>query len=103
MGLSYYSPDFAQEGMENIICDVDDSDVYICNVGCFSKDWISHLELLDIVLRKLQEHGFTVNLFKCEWTVKATDLLRYWLSPSGIKPWKKKTNAILYGSTTQCN
>ena len=65
MGLSC-SPDFLQEVMENIFCDVDDADVYIDDVGCFSRDWDSHLELLDIYLRKLHKNGFIVNPLKCE-------------------------------------
>ena len=55
MGLCC-SPDIAQEVMENIFRDVEDAEVYIYDVVCFSNSWSRHLGLLDIILRKLQEN-----------------------------------------------
>ena len=73
------SPDFAQETMENIFRNVTEMEVYIDNIGAFSNSWEGHMNILGVILGKLQDNGFNVNPLKCDWAVKETNWLGYWL------------------------
>jgi hypothetical protein len=90
MGLKC-SPDIAQAAMENVLSDINDANVYIDDFSAFSNDWDHHINLLATILWQLRENGFIINPLKYKWAIKET----YWLTPRGLKPWKKKIDAIL--------
>lgn len=94
LGVSQ-SPDISQEKMEKLFSDFEDVEVYIDDIGCFSDSWEDHLKLLHRVLTVLQNNNFTVNPSKCEWGIQETDWLGYWLTPNGLKPWRKRIAPIL--------
>ena len=93
-GLSQ-SPDIAQEAMDNLLHDLEDVEAYMDDIAAFSDSWQEHLQLLDKLLAKLNDKGFSINPEKCEWGVKETDFLGHWLTPEGIKPHRKKVEAVL--------
>jgi Retroviral aspartyl protease./Reverse transcriptase (RNA-dependent DNA polymerase). len=88
------STDIAQEIMESVLQDIEDVEIYLDDIGIFSNDWESHIRTIQTVLTRLQDNGFSINPLKCEWAVQETDWLGYWLTPIGLKPWKKKIKAI---------
>ena len=73
---------------------LDDVEVYIDEIGCFSSSFSTHIHTLDIILTSLEQNNFTMNPSKCEWVVQKTDLLGYWLTRRGLKPWSKNIKAI---------
>jgi hypothetical protein len=89
MGLKC-SPDIARAVTENVLSEIEDADIYIDDVGAFSSYWDHCANLLATILRQLCKNGFTTNLLKCEWAIKETDWLGYWLTPRGLKPQKRR-------------
>ena len=86
------SPDFAQEIMETVLHDeLDDVEVYLDDIGIWGKSR-EHIEQVEgRVLTKLEDNGFTVNPLKCEWRVRETDWLGYWLTPLESSPGRKRS------------
>jgi Reverse transcriptase (RNA-dependent DNA polymerase) len=94
MGISQ-APDISQEIMEDLYRNFNEVDIYIDDIGVFSNDWDTHCVSLTRILNVLEANNFTVNPHKCEWAVQETDWLGYWLTPTGLNPWKKNIAAIL--------
>jgi len=70
-------------------------EVHVDDILFHHADWDEHLLMIDEVLRRLQEFGFTVNPLKCEWGVAETDFLGYWIAKTGSKPWEKRIEPML--------
>ena len=85
MGLRN-SPALAQACMEEVLCDILEVNVYIDDIRIFTDSWERHIEVVDEVMRKLEERGFTINPLESKWAVKETDWLGYWVTPDGLKP-----------------
>ena len=64
MGLKY-SIYFDQAAIENILCSIDDADVNIDDVGTFTDYWKAYLHLIDDILHRFKDNGFTINPIKC--------------------------------------
>jgi transposase InsO family protein len=97
MGIKQ-TPDFAQQVMEQSLRGLDEAEAYLDDIAVFGKkkgSFDDHLQSLEQVLTRLQDNNFTINPLKCEWAVQETDFLGFWLTPHGLKPWKKKVQAIL--------
>ncbi len=95
MGLKY-SPGIIQSTMESVLAGIDDADIIIDDVGAFSQTWEHHIKFHGDILCHFRENVFTINPLKCEWAIKETDWLSFWLTPRGLKPWKKNIDAILH-------
>ena len=102
MGLKS-SPDYAQAFITRILFNLD-VEVYIDDMGIWSRGPFSkHLSLVDPVLQRLASNGMKCNPLKCEWAVKESDFLGYWLTPAGVKSWQKKVDGILKMGVPQTN
>lgn len=85
-------PDFAQETIEHILDGLD--------VEAYIKIWTNrsyqdHLKIVDQVLDQLCKSGLKVNPLKCKQGVQESDFLGHWMTPTSVKPMKKKIEAIL--------
>lgn len=94
MGLRI-SPAFAQAAIERVLRDIPNVVAYIDDIAVFSDSYEEHLATLDTVFAKLNEAGFSINPMKCAFGISEGDFLGHWVTQSGIKPWRKKVQAVI--------
>ena len=78
--------------MENVVSSIEDTNVWIDDVGVFWKDWKHQMNVLTRIFCRLQENGYNINPMQCEWIVQETD----WLTPKDLKSGKRKIETILH-------
>ena len=59
------------------------------------KDFEHHVGLIDKLLSLLAEARMKCNPLKCALAVQETSFLGYWMTPTAVKPMKKKVDATL--------
>ena len=66
-------------------------DILVTTAGSFE----DHLKHIELVLQRLMDAGFAVNLRKSSFAVTEIDYLGYWITRCGIQPQPKKVEAIM--------
>ena len=89
------SPDIFQNVMQTVIGDIPNVRVYLDDVLVTTNGtYLDHLLLLEIVLKRLQQAGFRVNVRKSFFAQDRLDYLGYYITCTGIHPQPKKVEAI---------
>ena len=90
------SPDIFQEKMSGLMSTLEYVRTYLDDLLIISQgDFNDHLEKLQSTLQKLQDAGLKVNCAKSTFGVHECEYLGYVLTREGIKPQRKKIEAIL--------
>ena len=77
------------QGIPNTSCCIDD-------VGIWAKGtFLEHLDVVDAVLERFSNNNTEYNPLKCDWAFQETDLIGFWITPKGVKPWSKRIEPIL--------
>ena len=98
------SPYVAQRFMMDVLQGIPNCCCYINDVGIWTDgSFDNHLSVVDLVLSHLHANNMKCNPLKCEWFVQETDFLGFWMTPEGVKPWKKRIEAILKMDCPQNN
>ena len=62
-------------GMRKLLQDMDNFECYKDDLIVYTKDWATHLQVLDKPLKKLRQAGLVIRSFKCVFGSKSVELL----------------------------
>jgi hypothetical protein len=83
-----------QRSMQMALSDVPNLLVYIDDLLIWSGTFDSHLQHLEVLLRKLDEINFSLKLSKCSFAVGEVEYLGHRISAEGVQPSPRKLRAI---------
>ena len=76
------------QGVRFTVCRLDD-------ILISGRSLEEHLEILEEVFRRLQEHGIRLNRAKCIFLQEGLEFLGHWIDVHGIRPLPQKMEAIM--------
>lgn len=80
--------------MDHVLRGLDFTFCYLDDILVTSSNEQEHEQHLEILLKRLQDHGLTINMSKCIFGVKEIPFLRYTVSSQGIKPHSERVQAL---------
>ena len=83
-----------QKYVDRVLSGIPDTFCYLDDILVCSENVEGHLSTVRKIFDRLQEHGLTLNLDKCTFAKPTIDYLGYEVSSTGIRPLKRKTDAI---------
>ena len=93
MGMANSAQAF-QRLVESVVGDLPGTFCYLDDLLVYSNSPEEHLKTLDLLFAKLAAAGLTLALKKCIFGVEQVDYLGYTISKDGLKPIKKKIDAL---------
>jgi hypothetical protein len=95
MGLNG-SPDIFQVIIKDVMGNLPNVCAYLDNILItLAGSYEDHLHHVELVLQRLMDAGFAVNLHKSSFAVTEIDYLGYWITRRGIQLQPKKVEAIM--------
>ena len=85
--------------MREVIRDIPDHQrehisIYFDNIYIATEDWESHVELVDLILSKLSEHGLTARMSKCHFGYGETQYLGFKIKDGFLSPLSDRVSAM---------
>ena len=93
------APAIFQRTMETLLRDIPHACVYIDDVLVSGESEAEHLQILEVVLTRLQQAGFRLKLSKCAFMLPSLEYLGHVISKDGIQPTETKKRAIVDAPT----